>query len=50
MDDVIISLGGVFSSLTVILAIFMSPISQHLFNVNALKLFFIVKTSDKSLF
>jgi len=27
MDDVIISLGGVFSSLTVILAIFMNPIS-----------------------
>jgi hypothetical protein len=50
MENVIVSIGGIFSSLTVILTIFMTPISQHIFNINALKLFYLAKTSDKSLF
>ena len=46
MENVIVSIGGIFSSLTVILTILMRPINEHIFNVNSLKLFYLAKTSD----
>ena len=47
MENVIVSFGGIFSALTVIINIFMLPISKHIFTIDALKLFYFVKSKDK---
>ena len=50
MEGVIVSIGGIFSSLTVILRIIMLPISEHIFSINALHFFYFLKSADTAIF